>query len=221
MALRQKQTEYGRLAEELASLRDRTTNIPAAQIAMRLELCRALDLDEDSLPFVGELVGVSEDAQDWEGAAERLLRNFGLSLVVSERHYARVAAWVDQTFLSRRLVYFRVRAQRGGLPDLHPDSLVRRLSVKPDSPHFNWLNRELARRFDVACCVTQEQFRKEPLAITKAGQIKMRGERHEKDDRYRVDDRTRFVLGWENTAKVRTLEMEARAMESRVADASP
>lgn len=220
VAFRQKQTEYGRLAEELASLRDRTTNIPAAQIAMRLELCRALDLDEDSLPFVGELVGVREDAQDWEGAAERLLRNFGLSLVVSERHYARVAAWVDQTFLSRRLVYFRVREQRGGLPDLHPDSLVRRLSVKPDSPHFSWLNRELAHRFDVACCVTQEQFRQEPLAITKAGQIKMRGERHEKDDRYRIDDRTRFVLGWENTAKVRTLETEARAMESQVADAS-
>ena len=52
-----------------------------------------------------------------------------------------------------------------------------------------------------------------------AGQVKTEGERHEKDDRYRIDDRTRFVLGWENTAKVNTLETRAKLMDSRIADA--
>jgi hypothetical protein len=47
------------------------------------------------------------------------------------------------------------------LPDLHRDSLVRKLAIKPDSPYYDWLERELAHRFDVACCATQEQFRRE------------------------------------------------------------
>ena len=40
-----------------------------------------------------------EDEQDWEGAAERLLHNFGLSLLVPDTHYQRVSDWVDRTHL--------------------------------------------------------------------------------------------------------------------------
>ncbi len=127
-----------------------------------------------------------DDEHDWEGAAERLLRNFGLSLLVPDAHYAEVADWVDRTHLRGRLVYFRIRqGSRGELPNLHRESLARKLAIKPDSPFYDWLEHELAHRFDVACCSTQEQFRRETRAITRAGQIKAPGERHEKDDRHR------------------------------------
>jgi uncharacterized protein YPO0396 len=76
----------------------------------------------------------------------------------------------------------------------------------------------LAHRFDVACCATQEQFRRETRAITRAGQIKAAGERHEKDDRHRLDDRTRYVLGWTNTAKIAVLEAKARALEAQLGE---
>ena len=72
---------------------------------------------------------------------------------------------------------------------------------------------ELAHRFDVACCTTQDQFRREARAVTRAGQIKGRDERHEKDDRHRVDDRSRYVLGWSNESKIAALEAKARTME--------
>ena len=76
----------------------------------------------------------------------------------------------------------------------------------------------LARRFDVACCATAEQFRREARAITRAGQIKAPGERHEKDDRHRIDDRSRYVLGWTNAAKIAALESDARRLEVRLGD---
>ena len=79
-----------------------------------------------------------------------------------------------------------------------------------DSAFYDWLERELAHRFDVACCATQEQFRRETRAITRAGQIKAPGERHEKDDRHRLDDRSRYVLGWTNVAKIAALEAQAQ-----------
>ena len=77
---------------------------------------------------------------------------------------------------------------------------------------FNW------GTFDLACCANQEQFRRETRAITRAGQIKATGERHEKDDRYRIDDRRRYVLGWSNAEKIAALEKDARRQEASLAD---
>ena len=223
---RRTREEHDVLTAEIESLRTRRSNIPARQIAMRAAICEALKLStETDMPFAGELVQVREDERDWEGAAERLMRGFGMSLLVPDAHYARVASWVDKTRLKGRLVYFRVRdirerheRDRGEPPRLHPDSLVRKLSIKPDSAFYGWLERELAHRFDVACCTDQTRFRREARAITQAGQIKSPGERHEKDDRHRIDDRSRYVLGWTNAAKIGALDSTARRIESELGD---
>jgi uncharacterized protein YPO0396 len=212
---------HGELSAEIASLKSRRSNIPAEQVAMRSALCEALDLAEDEMPFAGELIQVREEEREWEGAAERLMRGFGLSLLVPDAHYADVSAWVDKTHLRGRLVYFRVRsAGRAELPEIGRDSLARKLAIKPDSEFYDWLERELTQRFNVACCATPEQFRRETRAITRAGQIKAPGERHEKDDRYPLDDRRRYVLGWTNTAKIAALEASARVLEQEVRDAA-
>lgn len=219
VAFSQGRQEHDALGAEIRSLRTRRSNIPAKQVDMRTMLCQALQVGEADMPFAGELLEVREDERDWEGAAERLLRNFGLSLLVPDAHYAQVARWVDKTDLKGRLVYFRVReSRRREPPSLHPDSLVRKLSIKPDSEFHAWLDLELAHRFDVACCATGEQFRREPRAVTRAGQIKMPGERHEKDDRHRIDDRARFVLGWTNVEKIASLESGARRLEARLGE---
>ena len=218
VALSQGRTEHAALVDEITSLRARRSNIDAQAVRMRAELCAALGLEEDSMPFAGELIEVRDDQRDWEGAIERLLHNFGLSLLVPDGYYPQVAQWVDQTHLKGRLVYFRVRPDvRAQVPSLHADSLVRKLIVKPDSPFYAWLDRELGQRFDVACCATPEQFRRELRAITRAGQIKSGGERHEKDDRHRLDDRSRYVLGWSNTAKLAALDAKRKVAEAQLA----
>ena len=215
----QGRAEYDQLKTEIVGLKARVSNIDEKQVTMRRSLCLALNIGEDEMPFAGELLQVREDERDWEGAVERLLHGFGLSLLVPDRHYAKVAEWVDRTHLRGRLVYFRVReGVRGEVPALHPDSLVRKLQVKPDSPFYDWLEREVAHRFDLACCQSQEQFRREGRAITMAGQIKAPGERHEKDDRHRIDDRRRYVLGWSNAEKIAALEKEGERQQSRLAE---
>ena len=217
VAFAQGRQEHEALSAEISSLQGRRSNIDAQQIAMRTALCQALNLREDSMPFAGELIEVRDDERDWEGAAERLMHNFALSLLVPEAHYARVADWVDQTHLKGRLVYFCVRsAKPAELPFAHADALVRKLTLKPDSPFYAWLENAVWQRFNVVCCSTQEQFRREPKAITRAGQSKG-GERHEKDDRHRIDDRSRYVLGWSNTAKLDALNGKKRGLEARLA----
>ncbi|ABI57636.1 ATP-binding protein [Alkalilimnicola ehrlichii MLHE-1] len=205
------------LDAELASLRGRRSNIPAEILAIRTALCRALEVPAEDLPFAGELLQVRDDERDWEGAIERVLHNFGLSLLVPDSHYARVAEWVDRTRLRGRLVYYRVREARDAPPpSLHADSLVRKLAIRPESAFYTWLEQALAQRFDYACCTDLQQFRREKRAITRAGQIKAGGGRHEKDDRHRIDDRTRYVLGWSNEAKIAALEAEADGLAERM-----
>ncbi|MEY4166706.1 MAG: hypothetical protein RIR52_530, partial [Acidobacteriota bacterium] len=202
---------------EIAGLKARRSNIDEKQVAIRRQLCEALALNEEELPFAGELLQIAESERDWEGAIERLLHSFGLSLLVPESYYARVAAWVDSTHLRARLVYFRVRnTPRGERRELPADSLIHKLRIKPESTFYDWIEQELAERFNLVCCETAEQFRREPNAITRSGQLKSRAVRHEKDDRHAIDDRRRYVLGWSNTEKIAALEKESRRLGARL-----
>ncbi len=209
--------EHAEIDTELTSLRQRRSNIDQRQISIRDALSKAAGIAVDEMPFAGELIQVRPDERDWEGAAERVLHNFALSLLVPESHYAAVADWVERTHLRGRLVYYRVREQqRATPPKYHPRSLPRKLAIHPESAFYAWLEQELAKRFDYACCEDLASFRRERRAITRAGQIKSGGQRHEKDDRHRLDDRSRYVLGWSNKEKIATLEAKAAQLEQRM-----
>ena len=158
---------------------------------------------------------------DWEGAAERLLHSFALSILVPDDHYRAVSDWIDGHHLRERVVYYRVPAQalagRVEPADYGPDTLAAKLEVK-DTPFAPWLERELAGRADVRCVETMADFRRASRAITKAGQIKG-GVRHEKDDRFRIEDRSRYVLGWTNERKIDALLAEAAGLTGQLAKA--
>ncbi|MHB1773513.1 MAG: ATP-binding protein [Acidimicrobiales bacterium] len=209
--------------DELHSLKTRRSNVPRTSLELRLRLGEDLGLDPVDLPFAGELIQVREDAADWEGAAERVLRSFALSLIVPERHYQAVASWVDDHHLSARLVYYRVPAASVSATAPQPRSaqlvLADMLEIKPDCGFEEWLAAELSRRAGHVCVDTIDDFRTARKAVTRAGQIKDR-ERHEKDDRRRIDDRREYVLGWTNRAKIDALVSHAAMLQARLSAVS-
>lgn len=194
------------LIHEIASLKQRKSNIPSPMLRLREALCEALGVAEAELPFAGELIQVRADENLWEGAIERVLHGFGLSLLVCEDHYQSVAGYVDRTHLGGRLVYFRAGGEGRAALAQAPHSLATKIEIKSGSPFRPWLADELIRGYDYACCDSLEEFRRHPKALTRQGQTKTGGARHEKDDRHRLDDRSRYVLGWSNTEKIRVLE---------------
>ncbi|MDO4561844.1 MAG: SbcC/MukB-like Walker B domain-containing protein [bacterium] len=205
--------EASALHDELSSLRARRSNIEARSVALRERMTEALSIDEEKLPFAGELIEVKKEEAKWEGAAERLLHNFALSLLVPDAYYKNVSEWVDKNNLGGRLVYFRVREKAAApLPPLPARSLVEKLALKEDSPLFSWLRSEALSRFNYVCCETMEDFRREPKAVTVNGQIKSNEKRHEKDDRYKINDRSRYILGWNNKDKIKLLERREAAL---------
>lgn len=207
---RQQNDQQQQLQADIDSLRQRKSNIPRQNLAMRQTMLEVLNLPEEDLPFAGELLQVDETERLWEGAAERVLHNFGLSLLVPERHYERVSHYVEQTHLHGRLVYYRVQTpstSRRGELDLQ--SLVRKLRIKVDSEFYPWLEHALHERFDYHCATDMQDFRRHHQALSQNGQVKGGGQRHEKDDRHNLHDRSRYVLGWSNRDKLQALEAQA------------
>ncbi|WP_026918602.1 ATP-binding protein [Gordonia shandongensis] len=203
---RELDADAARVAGEIASLRDRTSNIPGRNLRIREAICAGTDISCDELPFVGELIGVRGDESRWEPAAERVLRGFGLSLLVPAALYDTVSAWIDANHLGGRVVYFRVpeRISAAGGRALEPTALAHKLDVK-EGPFAAWLQHRLADRARHVCAETMDEFRAAEYAVTVNGQVRSGGGRHEKDDSRRVDDRRDFVLGWSNEQKITAL----------------
>jgi len=201
---------------ELKSLRQRPTNIPARNLEMRKGLCESLGIPDDEIPFAGELIEIKDDESQWEGALERVLHNFGLSLLVKDEHYQDVAGYVDKTNLKGRLVYYRVKEIKDKSKiSPEPGHIINKIRIKHDSAFYRWLEEEIITRFDYTCCETLEEFRHHPKALTVSGQIKSGGVRHEKDDRHGISDRSRFILGWKNEQKIILLENELTEIRTK------
>ena len=212
------QGEGAEVNAELRSLQERKTSIPRKQLDLRAWLCRELAIEEESLPFAGELIAVRDSEADWEGAAERVLHGFALSILVPDTRYAAVSDWIDGHHLRDRVVYYRVPQPSSTRPvpaHFGPGTLAAKLEIK-DTPFAGWLEHELTRRADHECVETMAEFRRMPRAITKAGQIKSSGGRHEKDDRFRIDDRSRYVLGWSNQRKLDALLAQATSLTAQL-----
>lgn len=197
------------IANELHSLRQRPTQIPQRNLVLRQQLLDELNLTEQQLPFVGELLQVHEQQLSWEGAIERLLHGFGLSLLVENNLYGRISQWVNRNRLRGKLVYLRTlphRSPRREEPSTH--SLVHKIDLKQDSIFQDWLEEELKRHYDYECCEDILSFQRAKRGLTKQGQIKSSRIRHTKDDRHDIHDRRRYVLGWNNQRKIEALEIE-------------
>ena len=213
------------VAEEVSSLEQRTSNLPPDQVELRAELCAEVGLTPEDLPYAGELLDVFEVHADWRGAAERVLRGFALSLLVPQQHYDVVVRWANGRRLSYRgrgakLVYERVARQWVRLQPAGSDGLLLAdcIEVK-DGPFRDYLVDELVKRADHRCAGTLEEFRMQRRAVTREGQVRS-GERHEKDDRHRVDDPRRWVLGWANERKIAALRAELAELQAQRETAS-
>ena len=213
IAFRGKRDEHDAHLKEIASLKRRRSNLPAPMIALRERLCEAIGIEPDAVPFAGELIEVRKDAAEWEGAAERLLHGFAQTLLVPVRHYDAVSAWAEG-HIGARLVYFRVPADVPAQRQRRqPQALSEKFAYATTHRSITGCSARSIRVSTMSAAPASSSSGARRRAITRSGQIKTGGDRHEKDDRRRIDDRTRYVLGWSNAAKIAALETQARAME--------
>jgi uncharacterized protein YPO0396 len=208
--------EFGKAVAEVRALERQKSNLPAKLVDLREQMSRDLSIPEEKLPFVGELVEVRSDAAAWQGAIERVLGGFARSILVDDKHYPAVSAYLNDRNIGERLVYFRVISQTAGRSP-GPNSLVRKLNVAAGT-FGDWVREELKVHFDLECAETLQAFRNAPRAVTREGQVKHNTMRHEKNDRHPVNDRSRWVLGFDNKAKLALYKEKAAELGGRIGE---
>ncbi|MDF1754150.1 MAG: ATP-binding protein [Verrucomicrobiales bacterium] len=223
----QKEREIEELRKEIEALKQRRTALPQVYVLLRRTLCESLGLTENDLPFAAELIAIKSQERDWESSIELVLRSFALSLLVPDRHYHKVSEYINRNRLSgpdgrgMRLVYHRIghdesfTNQKTPLDELSDqfideDSLPGKLDFHPKHSLSPWVKGEVSRHFNYRCCRSVEDFQKfNGDAMTTDRHIKRGKKRHEKDDRRSAADRSNYVLGWDNSAKLKHLLLEA------------
>lgn len=206
--LRKANEKVENLENERKFLLEANSNIPSEIARLRTGLATALDRDIKELPFVGELIQVVPDEVKWTGPIERLLRSFSLTVVVPQKLSEEAEAFLEVNHLGDRLSFICPQTDRKN-PKLHDDSVVAKLSLRPEmeKARQSWLRSELADRFPHICRGERdEEFVKNPFALTLEGLVKSDGVLREKDDSRFLDDATSWVLGWDVSPKQRTLD---------------
>lgn len=209
-----------RLAEcrrEIESLKRQPSNIPSQMLRLRKQICTAISVHEDSLPFVGELIEVQAEEAPWRGAIERVLHGFALSVLVEDRHYNALTNYVNSTKLGMRLVYFKTTSAINRTDrSTQLNSLVSKLKFKEHACR-PWLKAELTDRFNFDCVASPQALRaSERPAVTIEGLIKSSKTRHEKDDRRDINDKRFWLLGFDNKAKLAVFEEEEQQLATQL-----
>jgi len=190
--------ELKELEGEIFYLKQNKTNIPKFLSKIRDKIEKRLNA---KLFFVAELIEVEN--KTFEGVIERILRNFGMSLLVDESIYEDVNEYVNNTYLNAKLVYLKIENREFNyFSQSNKKLLINNITVK-ESKFKNYIFQRIANEFDYILCDNLEEFKKYKKAATKEGLVKS-GIRHIKDDRFEINDKSRYVLG-SNEEKLKAL----------------
>lgn len=221
LASRKQETEkaHKEANKEVQALLRQPSNIPAAMLELRSQIAAAIGLSDTALPFIGELIEVKPEESSWQGAIERVLHGFALSLLVDDNHYTLLSNHINTLHLGQRLVYYRACRDpfRLAQPVINTHSLVLKLNVK-EGNNEEWLQTELLRRFDYACVESMQAFRAADRALTREGQVKHSQTRFEKDDRRAINDRRHWVLGFNNHDKLALYQEQVREYSATISN---
>jgi uncharacterized protein YPO0396 len=193
------------LMTEAQSLKNRKNRLPMNLIQVRDELIEALGISSSTVPFVAELLKVKDP--EWEGAIEKLLHSFALRMLIPQDLYADVCKLLNRNNIGIRLVFQKMdesllNVKLAPVNQIELDKLFHKLEFNNRSPYTPWLKGQIIKHYDYSCVKDLSVFQKQFKAITPQGLIKHGMHLNEKDDRFSIHDKNRFILGWNNQEKL-------------------
>lgn len=215
-ALGRERDALKRLQAEVQLLQGSRSNMDPSLLNARSLIAQGLGLQEWELPFAGELLDVREEFRDWTGALERVLRQLATTLLVHRRHLPQVRSFVSSTHLGALLRFEEIPEHTRSPRRVGERSVVHRVQIAETDPAFGgWLAARLADRFDYMCVDSEAELEEVERGVTITGLVKRGAHSYQKDDRSRLDDRRRWVLGSSNDAKLEELSRSLRAAQAR------
>ncbi|BBI67425.1 hypothetical protein PKHYL_16160 [Psychrobacter sp. KH172YL61] len=108
--------------------------------------------------YIGELVDIEEDEQDWQGAIERALGGLKTTLLVPKEYYSLVTKWLNSqhTGLHVRVQVVLDNQQAKSHTAFKADGFLCKLKWRTHS-YRDWLKTFLSR-YDLLCVANTEQL---------------------------------------------------------------
>lgn len=206
------------LVKTIKTLQENKNNIDGREAEIRDEIITYIGASREEVPFIGELIKVKDDEQNWESSIEKVLHNFALRLIVPPKYYSQVNQYVNSNNLRGRIRYDKYEKQdylkNFQNKNINENSLVNKIDIKPKTVYADWIENYLEAQFNFTCVDSLVEFeRHSEMAITQNGLIKFKRGKHEKDDRSHISKKENYVLGWDNKEKIKALTVELKKQQ--------
>ena len=201
-------------AAELAALQASGSLLPGRVLERREAIAHGAGVPAGDLAYAAELIDLADGEERWRPAAEKVLRSYGLRLLVPDRHRRPVQAYIDQHDMRGVVDYSIVTAVSAHQPRPTPGTLAAKLDIDMDHPSGFWLAVQLTRQFEHVCVENAAALEAHPVAVTVRGTVKQRGGQYRKDDRPEVTRPSSWILGGSTTAKRAALEADVAELAS-------
>ena len=205
--------------KELLALQSARTLIPPIPVRVREEIAAGTGVPLADLAYAAELIDIAEGQERWRPAAEKVLRNFGLRLLVPEAHKDVVGRFIDEHNMRAIIEYSTVTAVSAHQPPPAPQTLAGKLTVDRGHPSGEWLAAQLVRQFDHVCVENARDLEAHRRAMTVRGTIKLPGNHYRKDDRPEVTSPSSYILGANTAAKRAALAVEVEQLTQAAREA--
>jgi uncharacterized protein YPO0396 len=212
--------EHREKADELLALQSAKTLIPGRVRERREEIARGAHVPVADLAYAAELIDIAPSQERWRPAAEKVLRNFGLRLLVPDDHKDAVRRYIDAHDMRGVVEYSIVTAVSAHQPAPSPDTLAGKLTVDAGHSSGRWLKAQLARRFDHVCVEIASELEGHRIAVTLRGTVKLPGNHYRKDDRPELTNPSTYILGANTAVKRAALAREVNELATAKARAA-
>lgn len=204
----QARTAHTAKAADLKALQASTTLIAGPAAARRQTIAAGAGVPASALVYAAELIDVADEHEQWRPAAEKVLRSFGMRLLVPEKHHDAVRDYIDTHDMHGIVEYSLITAASAHQPTPASDTLAGKLTVELTHPAGPWLAGHLAQQFTHVCVETAADLDGHRIAVTVNGTVKLPGNRYRKDDRPELTSRSSYILGANTAAKIAALAAE-------------
>lgn len=199
------------LRAELQHLKTHRGNIPSTHHQMRVAFAEAAGLQVSDLPFVGELVDMDPDHEEWRTAADAVLGGFAYTLLVDQSKLRHLRRSVNGIRTSVRIPFEGVPLDIR-VPEASSAATLAGRLIVADGPFAGWLRGHFNRAYDYDCVESADQLVDDDgRRVTREGQTQ-RGQRgaHGGNMHRRI--------GFSNEGRQGEVEAEIAAMTAKIDD---
>ena len=206
-------SEQKEIEKTLDFLAKNKNNITGNIATIRDEIVQVCHSSKDEIPFVAELIKTNN--QTFQPAIEKILHQFAHQIIVPEKYTEKVKNYLTENnydAISTILTYKGFTSLDGLKIETNENHFVHQLDLKTESIYSKWIKDIIEQKFDLICV---EKIIENQNCLLENGFIIYQNGNLVKDNRVQFSKKENYILGWENTQKVKVFYDDIKLLKKQ------